>query len=290
MISDKDSLIYQAIMEEEGNFEKAISAWCLLHSSEYSKQQLEPCKKVMISCGDINFELIFENIPTAVFESLPLSDHQLYEHQDGIAIFEDKCRKAAQIINTNLPEKLRYLTSFLKVVVPVYLQPSTKKQLITSLTIPDLPFTSFISENAFIHLAPDILSYGFDEYYLSENLVHEMVHNMVNILLLESDVLVPDYSSALSNKVRIPWRKNSEIRNQYWELDRMIHAYCVYAHLSAYRAVLCQQEHSGVTHQMVKASIEKTNFLRKRILENKCYLTGYGVEFIHSFQNELIPA
>lgn len=290
MISDKDSLIYQAIMEEEGNFEKAISAWCLLHSSEYSKQQLEPCKKVKIFCGDINFELIFENIPTAVFDSLPLSGHQLYEHQDGIATFEDKCRKAAQIINTNLPERLRYLTSFLKVVVPVYLQPSTKKQLITSLTIPDLPFTSFISENAFIHLAPDILSYGFDEYYLSENLVHEMVHNMVNILLLENDVLVPDYSSALSNKVKIPWRKNAELRNQYWELDRMIHAYCVYAHMSVYRFALSQQVRSGITQEMVNVSIEKRNFLRERILENKSHLTDYGVEFIYSVQNDLIKA
>lgn len=288
MISVNDSLIYQAVMDQTGHFEKAVSAWCLLHNSDYSKKHLEHCKIVEISCGDINFELVFEEMLSAVFDSLPIAGHQLYQYQDGKAIFVEKCRKAAQIIDTNLSKRQRYLIPFLKAVIPVYLNPESNTKLITSLTIPDLPFTSFISQNAFFHLAPDILCKGFDEYYLSENLVHEMVHNMVNIVLLEKDILVNRYSSALSNKVKIPWRKNAELRNQYWELDRLIHAYCVYAHMSVYRSTLSQNALSGITNRIVNATIEKTDFLRERIMDNKLHLTDEGVEFILSVEDELI--
>lgn len=288
MLAARDSVIYQNVMGYQSNVEKVCSTWSMLHDCKVHRTQLERCKIVEVSSGDIKFDLVFESLPKEILATLPLLGHQLYDSQTGMGIFVDKCNKAAQIIEMNLSDNQKNLPSYLKVLIPIRLKFGSKEKVITSLTIPDLPFASFFSENAFVHLAPDILQEGFDEYFLSENIVHEMVHNMVNIMLLEGDVLVPNYSSSSSKKIKIPWRINSEIRNQYWELDRVIHAYFVYAHMSVYRMMLSQTPNTGFTRSMVKASLANFYFLRERIIENKSYLTNSGFDFIQSVQNNVL--
>lgn len=277
-----DSIIYNKVSHKEGAINKVISAWNMLHQdTDYIDDSSYPTS--VITKGDISITLLFENLPSEILSTLPIPDHVLYDYDTGMNLFYESFNDAIEIIDNHISCSFNDTIKFCKVFVPVKLSKHSTQKLITSLTIPDLPFLSFISENAFVHLAPDVISHGFTKYYLAENIFHEMIHNQINIMLLEKEILIDEYSSEASPKIEIPWRKGSEVRNQYWELDRMLHAYFVYKGLYKFRLKMSEIYGSGIDTSMVCAAMENANYLKGKIIENSGYLTKEGLLMLNMF-------
>lgn len=169
-----------------------------------------------------------------VWETLPIQSHQVcsYDRQKEDALFQ-----AIERIYKKHPNQAHFLEKYMKNIFWMELKADqTKKDLITSSSFPVLPYTVFISSKALRHIPPNSVSPTPSIKFLAENLLHEAVHQKVNLLLLNDSVLASDYDSKLSPKISIYWRKNHEARNQEWEIDRVFHAMQVYAEVILFRA------------------------------------------------------
>lgn len=137
----------------------------------------------------------------------------------------------------NHPDAFDLVTTFSPVLVWAELRPEFKGKdvQITSSSFPAMPLVSFISDKALCHLPPTNVSERPDPRILAENLLHEAIHQRVNLTLLTRPIFREGFDAARAPKIPIAWRANSVARNQSWELDRTLHAICVYKGVVGYR-------------------------------------------------------
>jgi hypothetical protein len=169
-----------------------------------------------------------------------------------------------------------------------WLQPSpelTHDPEITSASFPSLPLWIFFSNRATVHIAPSAIGTRPSPRFLADNFYHESVHQAVNGLLLFGDVLVDDYSSERSPRVKIPWRSSSDARNREWELDRVFHASMVYESILEYRnseiadrTIEPWERH--IFERSSAAAVDALAYLSAALMENRHLLTSEGCRVV----------
>lgn len=164
---------------------------------------------------------------------------------------------------------------------------NSKGRKITSLTMPTFPFCSFISSNAFIHLPPEIFK-PKSFLPISENILHESVHQFVSISILENNIFKDDFVSKNSPKIDIPWRKNdSEARNRSWELDRCIHAFFVYSEVFKFRLFVHNSiDRSYFSKDEIESARANKNYIGSQLISFRELFTDYTISKIESNINE----
>lgn len=157
--------------------------------------------------------------------------------------------------------------------------------MVTSCSLPDFPLATFISSRAFVHIPP--LSVGaWSTRHCAENLFHESVHQAVNHLLLTKPIFIDDYDSAISPRVEISWRATAqEERNRAWEIDRVLHAACVYSHLLRWRAAeltssALSEEETHLITEACAMTVPALQELSAGLLEHIGWFTPTGGVFV----------
>lgn len=176
-------------------------------------------------------------MPRAVLDSLALTDHET----DPTAGDLTKPLGAALELLASVDETFfQSVANGIDTLIPVRLRANSGVSTpLTSITVPSFPLSSFFSRNALRHLAPAALTQKDSVAVLAENLLHESVHQRVNLTIIERSVMKDGFSSVTSAKIEIPWRKTAaEARNRYWELDRCLHAFAVYVGVFPFRAAI----------------------------------------------------
>jgi hypothetical protein len=225
-----ESLLNRAVGDAKG-WTKARQAWEFLHHP--LPHDPTDCAPLFPEDAD-GCALLNATITPEIWLSLPLKDHCLLapETRD-----KDCFRAAFTYLDLYHPELGAQTRDFLQALALVDRPPNGASQetCLTSVSVPDLPFCSFFSRKALRHIAPHFVVHTPDISFLAENLYHESLHHRVSLNLLENDILQPDYHSRLSPKVAIPWREKALSNVHFWELDRVLHAFCVYVGLLPYR-------------------------------------------------------
>jgi len=249
ILKGSDSVVFRASATEKG-WHKAKHAFELLHDPlvndgtkftplypKHTKQAIQTKEWGITQSAHPPSYCVFVEPPMVpeIWETLPLQDHRVIR-----PLPEDKAffRQAFDYLASTHPELSTQTHDFLHVIVLVDILSTPGPQTgrcLTSVSIPDLPFCSFFSRKAFLHIPPEILSPTPDVRFLAENLCHEAIHHRVSLTLLENDILQPEYHSRLSPKVAIPWRQKDRGAVSFWELDRVLHAFSVYVGLLPYR-------------------------------------------------------
>lgn len=159
-------------------------------------------------------------------------------------------------------------------------------RLITSASVPDYPFSIFISERAFRHIPPLTVSDVPSLYLGAENFYHEAVHQAVSHSIITNGLLPSTYTSLNSPKIPIYWREEDvESRNTAWELDRVLHAASVYVHLLSWRTrLLGSHVLNSLDERLTVAALEEAlpavNTLVKALEEHRDAFTATGNAYI----------
>ena len=271
-----ESELHQATGQYVG-LEKALNSWALLHSFDLGELSQEVD---FVRVDEADVDIATSPIGTKYWKNLPLPGHQQFLPEDDEGEFVLCIKKALGFIYDNYGQSYSDLFGFLTLIVPV--KGPSVRDTITSLSVPEYPFSCFVSKNALFHLAPNVINYEGREFYLAENLFHEMVHNRVNLELLEQEILVEEYDSESSPRIHIEWRKNADPRNNAWQVDRAIHALWVYSYLSKFRSIASKIKPSLFNSAMADQAKSNASYLRQRILDNKVCLTKVGVSYVES--------
>ncbi len=231
------------------------------------------------------------NIPIDTWKNLPLQSHQFAAHSD------DRSKLLVRAINYlrwSYPEGYAILRKFVRVIAWLELREEFKKRdtLITSVSIPMLPFCSFISDRALRHIPPNIVIEGDLVEFLAENLYHEAIHQAVNMNILLHEIFRESYDSRISPKVEIPWRSNQSSRNQRWELDRVLHAAIVYANLLEYRLTQIESDQmesskKDLFAQGLLTGYKSASFLTKSMFDHEHLFTSLGFGVVESLSQHL---
>jgi len=174
-------------------------------------------------------------MPRELWDELPLAGHEIAPPTD--------CRRTAlggavEHLVDRHPHGAALFRTFVHGLVWVDLAEGANQTLLTSSSLPVLPYWVFVSRKSQRHIPPNTVAQTPSVRFLAENLYHEAIHQVVNINLLTADVFLPEFDSATAPRIEIPWRAaGGDVRNQFWELDRTLHAVTVYRHLLAFRAV-----------------------------------------------------
>lgn len=258
---------------------KSIKAWELVNNKKLLDNERE-----MMHGSTVNghrLEIVNGVFPENFISEFPLPGYSLLKmesHEDEL--FYDSIGKAVDFIWSNFGNEQKNLIKHLSVIFPV--TNLGHERQITSLSVPNYPFSCFISKNAAFHLAPDIINREGGVFYLAENIFHEMVHNQVNIDLLELDLLHPSYNSDDSPKIEIEWRRTSNNTKQTWQVDRAVHALWVYSYLVKFRYFCNTKKPTLFTEKMIDDAKSKANYLQLQLLKLKSMLTSEGVDYIAS--------
>jgi hypothetical protein len=157
---------------------------------------------------------------------------------------------------------------------------------ITSASFPGQPFHIYISNKALLHIPPNSLFSEPSFFALAENIFHEAIHQKVNQQILTGEIFSEHFDSRTAPKIHIKWRSGQALRNQYWEIDRTLHAACVYSGLIELRKKVLQQELSGEERAVFMAALAPAGACNEFLLaqlqrvEFKNYFKPKGLELI----------
>lgn len=222
------------------------------------------------------------NIPKTILEKLFLEKYHSYFPNENIELIN----KALILLDKYEQWKNKYCL-YLKSICFLETESNFKGRKITSLTLPTFPFCSFFSENAFIHLPPTIFKEK-SHLPLSENILHEAVHQFVSISIIENKIFIKDFDTKKSPKVPISWRKNDiEERNRSWELDRCIHAFYVYAEVYKYRKFINKEIHVSYYDEIdIMSSKNNRNYLGSNLVKFQDYFKKDALSDINKIMDE----
>ena len=239
------------------------------------------------------YTLIQGNFCDSIWKCIPLQSHEILspEKQKRIPIIE-----AIDHIETYHCYISDLFLKFTKNIAFVDLKKDYlgKDTTITSSSFPLLPLTVFLSPKALKHIPPNTVSDMPSYRLLAENLLHEAIHQQVNLTLVEKDIFCAEYSSELSPKIQIEWRKKQGIkRNQAWELDRVLHAITVYVNLVKFRrkeVVLFNTD--NLISQYIKSSLpeglDALDYLSKSLLLYKNFFTENGYDLVSELRKKAL--
>jgi hypothetical protein len=189
--------------------------------------------------------LLMTDFPIPVWASLQLDGHHVVQPHDGdVKMIDD----AVRCIAAHHQGAYKLLSRYIKLIVMVdHIGGSAAEPLLTSCSIPSLPYCTFISRKAFVHLPPRFVYRAPSEIWLAENLVHEALHQALNIHILSGEVFSRDYDASVASRIPIPWRQQDPLaRNREWPPDRALHALVVYVGVTEMRLALL---HSAPLHE-----------------------------------------
>lgn len=189
--------------------------------------------------SDAPIRVLTAQMPQVVLDSLGLANHVgSIPSEAVINNLQDAVTLLGQIGDDYRQSVINGIDTLVMVKVRAGAAEGT---VLTSITIPTFPMASFFSANAQRHLAPAALTDAPDIAVLSENLLHESVHQNVNITILERDIFPDSFDPQTARKIEIPWRQTAkETRNRFWEIDRCLHAFAVYVGVLPYRVAIAQ--------------------------------------------------
>ncbi|WP_300074377.1 hypothetical protein [uncultured Ruegeria sp.] len=233
-------------------------------------------------------KLLTAPMPRALLDSLGLHDHESAGANEDLA---QALRDALKLLQDIEPHFFQAVIDGIDTLIPVQLREGAKARApLTSITIPCFPMTSFFSTNALRHLAPGALTEQDDIAVLAENLLHESIHQRVNLTIIEKRVLRPDFSSENSPKIPIPWRQTAtEARNREWELDRCLHAFAVYVGVYPFRKAVAERRNvASSTRQTFLQSLDQAKksmrFLGQALTERRHLFDQDGQDLILELQ------
>jgi hypothetical protein len=231
-----------------------------------------------VSIGGLSLSLLDGDIEPAIWNTLSLGDHKIVPMTPD---FQDVLTQAIVYLQTIHGSRIGNRLDFLKAIGQIALRPENHGKGIeaTSVSLPALPFASFLSLKALHHIPPGIVSDKPLIPFLAENLYHEATHHWVTIHLLDRDLLVPHYHTQTSPRIDIPWRKDYDDRTRFWEIDRVLHALSVYAAILPYREAEVRLGTELMDQALQKASA-CTAFLRGALQSHRDQFTDLGLVYL----------
>lgn len=237
---------------------------------------------VPIDVAGHRFYLLSSSTDGKAFDALRLRGHRLAADDDRSAAL---VREGLEIVarRADCFSLLRKTLSTFAVVE--WMQNADGEPMITSCSLPDVPFCAFLSDRAAVHVPPLTLAAEPSARFVAENLFHEAVHQAVKLKLLCHRLLPPDYDAATSPRVPIYWRSGSISRNREWELERVLHAAAVYVHLIDWRTrELTEGDLSSDERRVVlesgDAAVKSLRHLLDALHEHVDHFTARGGLFI----------
>lgn len=258
----------------------------------FNKAELISTEVAILNAKSGCFYWIKSGFPESIWSALPITSHRLitpnYEIENSLITAIDHLFKVHEAA-------FEIFKTFVNCIVWTEIDPRIHGKIdeITSSTFPILPFCVFVSNKALKHIPPNAVSPESSFRFLAENLLHEAVHQQVNVTLLEKDVFVSSYRSSSSPKIEIKWRANQGIaRNQFWELDRVLHAIYVYIEVSKYRIVELESNEISDLEKKYFALALKTgkvalNYLLSEVLLFRDYFTIFGNNLLDGLEAEI---
>lgn len=251
---------------------------------------LSPNATEQIQIDRLTVHLTNNELPEDAWRSVGLDHH--------IPLTMDEATRGRLIAALGLvaanPKSAGLFGNFVRSIIFVGVEPGGR--LITSCSVPDMPFAVFISERAFRHIPPTSVSERSSAYLGAENLYHEAVHQAVSFALINLGLLPPEYRSETSPRVPIFWREEDvEERNTAWELDRVLHAATVYAHLVPWRNDLIKSgdlsiDDDGLTRAALRDAIPALSALLDALDEHREHFSQAGRLFIDELASSTRPA
>ncbi|MCY4321628.1 MAG: hypothetical protein OXC37_04425 [Bdellovibrionaceae bacterium] len=254
----------------------AVKNLCSLYSIEFDRKSFET-----LNIGN-QFQLVTK-LSDRIWNLLPIKSHKIIIPDED---FKSNIIKALHFLEKNSDEWNK-LKKYLTGICLVQLKPSYKDKEfeITSLSVPVFPFVSFLSKKSQFHIPPSIINEK-SSLYLAENLLHESVHQAVNINLLDKDILEEDYNSEESPLVNIPWRQNQgDARNKKWQIDRVLHAISVYVVISFFRRNILQKNKKEYSKDMFDESVKNAKYLMKNLLPYRKHFKNSQI--LDELQNDI---
>lgn len=257
----------------------------LLNENESSELQLSVDN---IHINDSNFYVIMEE-NTILNKILGLKGHTTVKPSTE---FMKHLRNAIEFLS-RYDDAWSTVSGFIRSIVIVEKTQKIDEPLITSCTLPELPSLIVLSEKATRHIPPTTVTDKPSCVLLAENIYHESVHQIVNLGIIFDGFMAENYSSISTNKIDIPWRKNSSNRNRAWEPDRALHAAAVYVKLIAWRKyVLGRDDIDEFVKQAIIDSYESAVYSADYLIQsllNECNdsLSSNGYKFVEVLQQRL---
>lgn len=270
----RESTLYRSCATHSG-WETCRQAWEALH---YPLEEDQTRSFPLERTGGI-LSVIEGAIAPQIWQTLPLQDHRIIQpHAADLDMFQT----AFHYLDHHHGNLLSDTREFIQAVALVDLREEERKDAIcvTSVSIPDLPFCSFLSYKALFHIPPNIVVTVPDIRFLAENLYHESIHHQVTLNLLENELLQEEYHTKLSPQVAIPWREGGLSRMKYWELDRVMHAFNVYVALLPYRLKETHDHPTSPWRTYFEQALSCAQFLGKTLWTHRNVLTALGQEYV----------
>lgn len=213
------------------------------------------------------------------FEDKPFNGHETLISEK----FKLDIKEALKLL-TGFVDEYDFFKRNVDIIWPLRRKDNAQVSELTSSIYPKMTDTIFISQKANIHVPPVNISKKENKYILAENLFHEAIHLFVNKLILNYE-LIKASIAPVDHKFEIPWRRNSSKRNQYWEIDRVLHAASVYSCLIDFRAQVIKKTDSDKEINRffvdsVESAKENYTYLKDILMQNTDLFTDFGNEYI----------
>jgi hypothetical protein len=283
----EDSELYSTIKKPRIPWDYSKQGWEILNERTIG---YDVTQTVELKIQDQEVSLIDRFLDADIWRSLPLQEHKVMSLD---ANHINNIKNAMEYLMANHDDLVADLWGFLKTICFLSLREERKEDsfCITSVSIPALPFASFFSSKALVHIPPSTVIKQPMYVFLAENIYHEMIHNRMNLNLLEKEFFTADYDSATSERIEIPWRPKTDPRNHLWEIDRVVHAISVYAGIIPFRIKELKynkglssihKEYKFASEQAIKCA----QYLGKAINDNNS-LTDLGKNYLHKLNESI---
>jgi len=237
--------------------------------------------------------LLVRNFPPSVYARLPLAPHLV---QTPPLHFLEAVIAAFRFLEHYYAEGHEFVAQYLRLLVLVTIEPQPARDatLLTSCSLPALPFCSFVSEKALVHLPPRHIAAMPDTAVLAENIFHEALHNALTLDILARRVFKTGFRAASWPRVTIPWRADArEGRDRTWPVDRVLHALFVYVGLAGMRLHLLRTR--GIDRARRDLLVEALPTAAKAMIHlaqalhdfDNCF-TADGLDAVHSLRSTAI--
>ncbi len=270
------------IFQSSKGWEAARLSWELLH---YQLRE-DQTKHIFWEGEASHFSLLEGPMQWEIWESLPFQDHALYSPSSEE---KDFFLKAFQYLWNEHRGIAEGPLSFLKAVgfVKPLFQENKKEISLTSVSLPTLPFCSFFSQKALVHIPPEFISPKPQLSFLAENIYHEAIHQQVILEIFERDFFLFSETGEVLPLIEIPWRQKASQEMRFWKIDRLFHALSVYVGLLPYRLSELKRTGDLFWKDAFEEAFSCAKFLWEKLWRQEKFLTPLGKERLALIKKEI---
>jgi hypothetical protein len=211
-------------------------------------------------------DVILSGFPNALYERLPLQDHvPCSPHHVPLSSIQ----QAFSLLGNCSMEGQRFTTEYVRLLVVVEQTAqsvSIANTTLTSCSLPVIPYCSFISTKALIHLPPKEIAVRPHHAWLAENVFHEAIHNALTVNILAGRIFVPTFRACDAPAVAIPWRADDvQMRNRYWPIDRVLHALLVYVGVYCLRVKMLNSDLDDMERTFLQTTLHSARISMRHL-------------------------